>query len=68
MACMLLLYRSLLRQASYPARSMELLIRIAIMDAAMRWTGKKLALAAEVRMTLIEVKQNSKGHVKQARR
>jgi hypothetical protein len=68
MACVLLIYRSLLRQASYSARSMELLIRIARMDAAMRRTGKKLALAAEVRMTLIEVEQSGEGRVKHARR
>jgi hypothetical protein len=54
-------YRSLLRQASYPAPFMELRIRIVGMTAATRWTGKSLAMAAEVRMTLIEVKQSSKG-------
>jgi hypothetical protein len=47
---------------------MELLIRIVGIGAAMRLTGKMLALAAEVRMTLIEVEQSSKGRVKQAGR
>ncbi|MGP8226991.1 MAG: hypothetical protein ACLQGT_12655 [Terracidiphilus sp.] len=52
------------RQASVPARALEPIIRMEGLGAAMHWIDGTFALAAEVCMTLIEVKQRSKGRVK----
>jgi hypothetical protein len=57
----------LVRQASFPARVFELLIRMAGIGMAMRKTGEKLTLAPEVCITLIAVEQRNKGRVKNAR-
>ena len=54
------------RQASFPARALEPIIRMEGLNAAVRWTEETFALAPEVCMTLIEVKQRSKGRVKKA--
>jgi hypothetical protein len=52
------------RQASFPPRALVLVIRMEGLGAAARWTKETFALAPEVCMTLIEVKQRSKGRVK----
>ena len=52
------------RQASVPARALGPIIRMEGLGAAVRWTDRTFALAPEVCMTLIEVKQRGKGRVK----
>jgi hypothetical protein len=52
------------RQASVPARALGPIIRMEGLGAAVRWTKVTFALAPEVGMTLIEVKQRRKGRVK----
>jgi hypothetical protein len=52
------------RQASFPARAMGPIIRMEGLGAAVRWSKVTFALAPEMGMTLIEVKQRSKGRVK----
>jgi hypothetical protein len=59
-------YCSPVRQASLPARELEPIIRIARAGAVMRRTGKKLALAPEVCISLIAVEQTTKSRVKKA--
>jgi hypothetical protein len=51
------------RQASFPERALVPIIRMEGLGAAVRWTKETFALAPEVCMTLIEVKQRSKGRV-----
>jgi hypothetical protein len=52
------------RQASFPTRALEPVIRMEGLGAAARWINETFALAPEVCMTLIEVKQRSEGRVK----
>jgi hypothetical protein len=52
-ACGCCLLLNLVDQAPFPARAMELLIRMEGRDTRAVMTGKKLALAAMVCMTLI---------------
>jgi hypothetical protein len=52
------------RQASFPARALGPVIRMEGRGAAVRWTKETFALAPDGCMTLIEVKQRSKGRVK----
>jgi hypothetical protein len=54
------------RQASFPARALMPVIRMEGLGAAVRRTDGTFALAPEGCMTLIEVKQRSKGRVKKA--
>jgi len=55
-------------QAWFPARELEPLIRMARAGALIRGTGKKLAPAPEVCISLIAVEQTSQWCVKKARR
>src|ERR1035437_2152497 len=55
------------RQASFPARALWPLIRRPGIDTAIRRTGRKLALAPGVCMTLRKVEQRGKGCVKARR-
>ena len=55
-------------QAPLPARVLEPLIRVPGVGTALHKIGEKLALAAEVCITLFAVEQRSKGCVKAAGR
>jgi hypothetical protein len=54
------------RQATFPARALVTLIRIAGIDIAMQATNEKPDLATAACMTLIAVKQRSQERVKEA--
>ncbi len=56
----------LVRQASFPACALELLIRMAGIGTIMRRAGETFALAPEVCIPLISVEQSGKECVKKA--
>jgi len=60
--------RFLLRQASLPGCGLDLIIRMEGAGAALHETGMRLELAPELSMTLIEVNQRGRLHVKQNKR
>jgi hypothetical protein len=58
----------MIRQASLPAYGLEHIIRMEGAATALHMTGIRLELAPKVNITLIEVNQNAKGHVKYAQK
>jgi len=55
---------SVIRQASLPAYGLDLIIRMEGIDAPLPGTVKRFELALKLSMTLIEVNQSGKAHVK----
>ncbi len=64
-ACAYCPVKNPVNQAPFPARALELLIRIAEKDTTTCMIGKRLALEAVACMSLNKVEQSSEGRVKE---